>query len=187
MDELEKKVKAWILKNGYLFEMKVANLFKKSNFKVSQSLLYKDIDSNKLRELDIISYFNFKNNNLHNAQLERHKPFATRNAEVLHERTKALKENRFELLFPNLFDAGFNFVTALRETKDFAYSSILNTKVFSQGNSNVIPIVSSKNLENFIEQLKEDTLFFFDTYKKELNEVFLSNLVNKPPISFKIK
>ncbi|WP_343329762.1 hypothetical protein [Polaribacter staleyi] len=264
MNDLENKVKKWILKNGYPFEMKVANFFKKADFKVSQSVLYRDEDSSKLRELDIISYSNtvinnvwfnftfvveckkstdkpwvvFKNDNLHNPQLERYKPFTTRNAEILLNKTKVLKENKFELLFPNLFEAGFNLVTSLGQTKDLAYSSttsllkackyltekfnesksrscniyipliiiegilyesfldkkddlelievdyssILNTKVFSEGDSNIITIVSSKNLENFIDRVKEDTLLFFKTYKKEIEEVSLSN-----PTSIKVK
>tara|TARA_R110002049_G_scaffold63_6_gene384 strand:+ start:13108 stop:13914 length:807 start_codon:yes stop_codon:yes gene_type:complete len=265
MNELENKVKKWILKNGYPFEMKVANLFKKSNFKVSQSVLYKDEDTGKLRELDVISYSNvevnkvwfnftfvieckkstdkpwvvFKNDNLHNQQLERYKPFATRNAEILFKKTNALKNNKFELLFPNLLNSGFNLVTSLKESKDLAYSSttsllkackyltekfnestsvracniyipliiiegilyesfldienelklievdnssILNTKVFSEGNSNVITIVSSKNLENFIEKIKERTVLFFKTYEKEIEEVSISNPTNERPI-----
>lgn len=262
MNELEKKVKTWILKNGYPFEMKVANLFKKSKFKVSQSVLYKDIDTNKLRELDIISYSNieinnvwfnftfvveckkstdkpwvvFKNDNLNNPQLERYKPFATRNGEILINKAKVLKNKNFELLFPNLHKSGFNLVTSLKESKDLAYSSttsllkackyltekfndsnsvracniyipliviegilfesfldikdelilkevdyssILNTKVFSEGNSNVITIVSSKNLEEYIEKIKETTILFFKTYEKEIEEVSISNPTNE--------
>ena len=262
MNELEKKVKNWILKNGYPFEMKVASLFKKSGFRVSQSVLYKDEDTNKLRELDVISYLNivinnvwftftfvieckkstdkpwvvFKNDNLHNPQLERYKPFATRNAEILLDKTKAFKNDKFELLFPNLFNSGFNLVTSLKESKDLAYSSttsllkackyliekfnestsvracniyipliviegilyesfldiedklklievdnssILNTKVFSEGNSNVISIVSSKNLENYIDAIKKNTMLFFETYKKEIEEVSMSNPTNE--------
>ncbi len=258
MNELDKKVKNWILKNGYPFEMRVANLFKKSGFKVSQSILYKDEDTEKLRELDIISYFNtvvngvwfnftfvieckkstdkpwvvFKNESLHNSQLERYKPFATKNGEILIEKTEVLRNSKFQLLFPNLSDAGFNLVTALKESsKDLAYSSttsllkackyltdkfnesevkacniyipliiiegvlyesfldvedeltlrevnyssILNTKVFSEGNSNVITVISSKKIENYINKVKKTISLFFETYKKELESVSLSN------------
>ena len=267
MNELENKVKKWILKNGYPFEMKVANLFKKSDFKVSQSVLYKDEDTGKLRELDIISYSNvevnkvwfnftfvieckkstdkpwvvFKNENLHNQQLERYKPFATRNAEILLKKTNALKNNKFDLLFPNLLDSGFNLVTTLKESKDIAYSSttsllkackyltekfnettsvracniyipliiiegilyesfldvkdelklnevnyssILNTKVFSEGNSNVITIVSSSNLEDYIKEVKKKTLLFFETYEEEINEVSLTHPTNQKDYYF---
>lgn len=49
MNEKEGSLKKWILRNGYPFEMKVANLFQKKDFKITQSILYKDIDTNKYR------------------------------------------------------------------------------------------------------------------------------------------
>lgn len=58
MNELDKKVEKWILKNGYPFEMKVAQAFKSEGFHVSQSILYKDNDLNKYREIDIIAHTN---------------------------------------------------------------------------------------------------------------------------------
>ena len=152
MDEKEKRIKNWIFKNGYPFEMKVASLFQKKDFKITQSILYKDSDTNKYRELDIIAYYGklvngvsfnfsfvieckkstdkpwlvFKNDKLINSKLDRFKPIATKNAEILFKNSKVNNNNQFNNLFPNINNAGYNVVIAFRDNKDVAYSSSLS-------------------------------------------------------------
>ncbi|QTE23174.1 hypothetical protein [Polaribacter cellanae] len=152
MNEKEASLKKWILKNGYPFEMKVANLFQKKGFKITQSILYKDIDTNKYRELDIIAYYGkiingvsfnfsfvieckkstdkpwivFKNDNLINSKLNRFKPFATRNAEILFENSNVNENLQFNNIFPDINSAGYNVVIAYRDSKDIAYNSSLS-------------------------------------------------------------
>ena len=53
---LEEKIKDWLFKGGLPFEMEVANLFLNAGFMVAQSIYYKDPESNKFRETDIIAF-----------------------------------------------------------------------------------------------------------------------------------
>lgn len=261
MNEKEKSLKNWIFKNGYPFEMKVANLFQKKDFKITQSILYKDIDTNKYRELDIIAYYGkivngvsfnfsfvieckkstdkpwlvFKNNKLINSKLDRFKPFATRNAEILFNNSKVNENKQFNNIFPDINNAGYNVVIAYRDNKDLAYNSSLsllkacsyiknkfnssllkqcnfyipliviegelydarlnveeeidfklvnsstfmNTKIFNEEDSTTITIASSKNLNYFIDDLKQSIDLFFENYNKEIESVSLSNPINK--------
>ena len=152
MNEKEKSLKNWILKNGYPFEMKVANLFQKKGFKITQSIFYKDIDTNKYRELDILAHygklindvsFNFcfvieckksiekpwivlKNDKLINSKLERFKPFATRNAKILYDKSRVNEGDKFNNIFPDLSEAGYNAIIAYKDIKDTAYDSSLS-------------------------------------------------------------
>ena len=64
MEEKEKRIKNWVLKNGYPFEMKVANLFQKKGFKITQSIHYKDFDTKKYRELALKYHPDKGNNNI---------------------------------------------------------------------------------------------------------------------------
>lgn len=149
MDEKGKRIKNWVLKNGYPFEMKVANLFQKNDFKITQSIYYKDVDTNKNREVDIIAYYNkivnnvsfsfsfvieckkstdkpwlvFKNDKLINPKLNRFKPFATNNASLLFDNIDLVNDRDFYKIFPNINKAGYNVVIAFKESKDVAYSS----------------------------------------------------------------
>ena len=50
------KIKNWINKGGFPFEMKVAKAFKKSDFQIGQSIMFKDVDTEKYRETDIIAH-----------------------------------------------------------------------------------------------------------------------------------
>ena len=152
MNEKEKSLKKWILKNGYPFEMKVANLFQKKGFKITQSILYNDIETNKYREIDIISYYGkvingvsfnfsfvieckkstdkpwlvFKNDKLINSKLDRFRPFATRSAEILFNKTNVDENQQFNNMFPDINNAGYNVVIAYRDGKDVAYNSSLS-------------------------------------------------------------
>lgn len=270
MDEKEKRIKKWILKNGYPFEMKVANLFQKKGFKITQSILYKDSDTNKYRELDIIAYYGklinnvsfnfsfvieckkstdkpwivFKNDKLVNSKLDRFNPISTRNAEILFKNTKANNNHKLNILFPDINNAGYNIVIAFRDNKDIAYSSSLsllkacsfirdkfndsllrqcnfyipllviegelydarlnlkeeidfelvdsstfmNTKIFKEEDSTTISIASSNKLNYFIDDLKNSIDLFFEKYKKEMQEIALSQPTNNFNVnSFKFR
>lgn len=54
-DNLDKKVKDWLMKHGYPFELFVASVFQKEGFYVSQSLYYLDPDLNQSREIDVVA------------------------------------------------------------------------------------------------------------------------------------
>lgn len=152
MDEKKNSLKKWIFKNGYPFEMKVASLFQEKGFNLTQSILYKDNDLNKYRELDIIAYYGklvngvsfnfsfvieckksidkpwlvFKNDNLINSKLNRFKPFATKNAELLIDNIGKSKDYELNYLFPETNNSGYNVVIAYKDKSDLAYSSSLS-------------------------------------------------------------
>jgi hypothetical protein len=151
MNELEKKVEKWILKNGYPFEMKVAQAFKSEGFHVSQSILYKDNDLNKYREIDIIAHTNkfvngvwinltyvveckkstdkpwvvFKNKDLFNLQSKRYKILGSKNSDKLISKIpeEKRKDENLKFIFPSISECGYNVVTAFKESKDLAYSA----------------------------------------------------------------
>ncbi|WP_312356464.1 hypothetical protein [Empedobacter sp.] len=50
------KIKEWINKNGYPLEMYTSRIFKNNGFNVAQSLYYKDISTEKYREIDILAH-----------------------------------------------------------------------------------------------------------------------------------
>lgn len=56
MDDLSKKIGDWLERQGYPFEMYVAQQFQKLGFSVNQSVYYKDEESGKFREIDVIAY-----------------------------------------------------------------------------------------------------------------------------------
>jgi hypothetical protein len=60
MNELKKKVKSWLESQGYPLEMYVAKKFAEFGFDIGQSVYYKDIETGKSREIDVIAfkYFN---------------------------------------------------------------------------------------------------------------------------------
>lgn len=53
---MENKIKEWLLKGGFPFEMEVSNMFIDAGFMVAQSIYYKDSDEGKYRETDIVAY-----------------------------------------------------------------------------------------------------------------------------------
>lgn len=53
---LDNKVKDWIQKTGFPFEMEVANAFVNAGFMVAQSVYYRDNELGKYREADIIAH-----------------------------------------------------------------------------------------------------------------------------------
>lgn len=54
--EVEAKLKNWISKGGFPLEMRVADAFSDKGFTVSQSVYYRDPDSNKFRESDVVAF-----------------------------------------------------------------------------------------------------------------------------------
>jgi hypothetical protein len=262
MNEKEKQIKNWILKNGYPLEMRVANLFQKKGFKVTQSIFYKDSDTQKLRELDVIAYLShpfkdkvlnfsfmieckkstdkpwliFKNENLINYKLDRYKPFTTKNASHLLNKFEGKIDSSLELLFPEIRKSGYNTVVAFKEIKDSAYSSymnllkackyltekidesiqnqcnfyvpiivvegelydvyldsedelkfkqvshssMMNTKVFSEGNSSIVNIVSSYNLSDYIDNLGTQVKLFFKLFTNNIGSDYPADDIVKP-------
>ena len=65
MDELQKNqmsdpkgfVRNYLSRNGYPFEMLVAKEFKAAGFEIYQSVIYKDKETGKDREIDVVAYF----------------------------------------------------------------------------------------------------------------------------------
>lgn len=56
MDEkLNKNIIAWLEKQGYSLEMKVADYFSEKQFHVNLSTYYEDIQSNTFREIDVVA------------------------------------------------------------------------------------------------------------------------------------
>lgn len=252
-------IKNWILKNGYSFEMIVAKSFKKFAFNVSQSILYKDKNTEKYREIDIIAHINheinnvwfnltfvveckktidkpwivFKNKELFNLKSSRYDVLCSNNAKSLLSKINP-KSKELELIFPSIIDSGYNVVTAFKENKDLSYSAkssllnacehlvnksnqsnlrfcniyipiiaiegelydafldvdediklikvdystIVNTKSFDDTSSSVITIVSSENLETYIENLKKNSESFFKQYIDEMEEISISKPIN---------
>lgn len=147
-DKIE-NIKAWINKNGYPFEMQVAKSFKKSGFEISQSILYKDFETEKYRETDLIAHttksvngiwFNitfvveckkttdkpwiiFSNKDLYTVQYNKYPIIASTNAN--HLINHIFKNNDFKspLIFPKIVNSGYNIVTAFSEKSDIAYSA----------------------------------------------------------------
>lgn len=56
---LQDKLKAWLVKTGYPFEMEIAKCLQAANFGVMQSEYFEDEDSGKWRETDVIAYEQF--------------------------------------------------------------------------------------------------------------------------------
>lgn len=59
MEQLEKtmKVKEWIEKTGYPFEIQLTKMLRKQGFSADISVPYRDINSNILREIDIVAEY----------------------------------------------------------------------------------------------------------------------------------
>ncbi len=138
-----------IKKNGYPFEMLVAKSFRKSGFKISQSILYKDFETEKYRETDLIAHttksvngvwFNitfvveckkttekpwiiFTNKDLYTVQNNKYPILASTNANRLINHIS--KNNKFKspLIFPKIINSGYSIVTAFNEKSDIAYSA----------------------------------------------------------------
>jgi len=142
-------IKNWIEKNGYPFEMLVAKSFKDAGFQISQSVLFKDEETGKYRETDIIAHetknienvwFNvsfiieckkstdkpwvvLKNLNQYTLLNKRYPVLISRNGNKLIELIQSKNSYKSELLFPNIKNSGYNIVTAFSSKSDSAYSA----------------------------------------------------------------
>jgi hypothetical protein len=150
MTDLEKRLTEWIDKGGFPFEMKVANSFIKNGFSVTQSVYYRDSDTGKLRETDIIAtqsklinnvWLNFsfvveckkttdkpwvvlRNDGL--KVLQQHLPiYHTNNASQFVAKTRNQKEFKSDLLFRNETKFGYSVQPAFGGNgKDASYEAI---------------------------------------------------------------
>jgi len=57
MTDAKTTVKEYLSKNGFPFEMRVAKQFRQAGFETYQSMLYKDVESGKDREIDVAAYY----------------------------------------------------------------------------------------------------------------------------------
>ena len=57
MGDAKDAVKQYLSKNGFPFEMRVAKYFREAGFETYQSMLYKDVESGKDREIDVNAYY----------------------------------------------------------------------------------------------------------------------------------
>jgi hypothetical protein len=53
--DLREKVAGWLEKEGYPLEMKVAHAFRRRNFRVQQGHFFKDPNTDKVREIDVLA------------------------------------------------------------------------------------------------------------------------------------
>ncbi|MEG9329229.1 hypothetical protein V6B16_14915 [Salinimicrobium catena] len=149
MSDKKQNIKNWIEKNGYPFEMMVAKSFKKAGFEISQSVLFKDEETGKYRETDIIAHeskniekvwFNisfiveckksndkpwiiFKNNEQYTLLNKIYPVLITKNGNILIDSITKNSQFRSPLLFPEIKDSGYNIVTAFNSKSDTAYSA----------------------------------------------------------------
>lgn len=63
-EEFHKNIKNWLYKSGYDLEMKVAQKFSNADFHISQPYFYEDLNTKKIREIDIWSSKSKKQNNI---------------------------------------------------------------------------------------------------------------------------
>lgn len=150
MSEINTKILDWIKKGGFPLEMKVAKSFIKAGFDVVQSVYYMDIESEKLRETDIIATKSLLINRVWvniafviecKSTLE--KPwvilindglkyyhdelpiYITNNGRKFIEATKKNDEYRSDFLFRNRRKIGYSLVTAFnKEGKEPSYEAI---------------------------------------------------------------
>lgn len=253
MNNLEDKIRDWINKNGYPFEMEVARIFQESGFQTSQSILYKDRISEKYRETDLIAFMTkcindvwvnltfvveckkttdkpwiiFKNKKMYSLEGWKYPHFASKNAKKLINEILASDNFQHSSIFPKTVESGYNIAVAFNEKSDMAYQAtqsiistceflvnssnnsdkkflniyipivaiegklyeaflqttndlainninhtiMVTTKSFEEHNSNIINIISSDNLEEYISRLYEECEEFYLKYSKEIDTI----------------
>jgi len=159
------KIKSWINKNGYPFEMRVAKSFRKAGFEISQSILYKDSETDKYRETDLIAHKTkaingvwlnitfiieckktidkpwiiFSNKELYTVNNNKYPILASTNANILINHIEKNNPFKSPLIFPEIINSGYNIVTAFSEKNDIAYSasqSVIKACEYLVSNSN---------------------------------------------------
>ena len=149
MSEKINKIRDWINKGGFPFEMKVAKIFNESGFQIGQSVLFRDSDTEKYRETDIIAFitksiedvwFNItfiieckkiinkpwivlKKSPSYKVHKEKILTFGSNNAMELIQKISKNKRFQSPLIFPNISECGYNVVTAFSEKNDSSYAA----------------------------------------------------------------
>lgn len=147
------KIEEWLEKSGFPLELKVARLFSKYNFAVGQSISYQDLNTEKVRDTDVLAYktqeFNgvwvnlafvveckksvdkpwiaFMNDQVMNLTKDSFPILATRNGGKLLKEIKTKSDFRSPLIFPNHSRVGYSITRAFGDGKDMAYSAIQST------------------------------------------------------------
>lgn len=260
MSEKIIKIKNWINKGGFPFEMKVAKAFKNSDFQIGQSILFKDVETEKYRETDIIAYYTkgmgdvwfnltfvieckkitgkpwivLKSDSPYQIQKGKPPVYGSRNAQILIKKVSENKNYRSPLLFPDLSDYGYNVITAFSDKNDTSYSasqsvikateylvkksnesnnrfcniyipiiaidgelyegrlnneseieleaanvsSFISNKSFEENGLNILTVVTSSEIENYVKQLRKDCELFFENYIKEIEAISKTNPTN---------
>lgn len=149
---MQDKIKDWLLKGGFPFEMKVSNMFIDAGFSVAQSVYYKDIEEGKYRETDILAYrcqiingvfvnitfvieckssldkpwIILKNDRLSNSIDEHNKIFYSDRFKTSFNKIKE-SSLKSDLIFKNNVKYGYSLVTAFNNGNDRAYEAIQTT------------------------------------------------------------
>jgi hypothetical protein len=208
MSDKKQKIKNWIEQNGYPFEMIVAKSFKEAGFEISQSVLFKDEETGKYRETDIIAHetknirnvwFNisfiveckksnekpwiiFKNNEQYTLLNKKYPVLITKNGNILIDSIIRNSQYRSPLLFPPIKDSGYNIVTAFNTKSDAAYAasqSVIKACEYLLSKSNE----SSKKFCNLYVPVIAIEGELYESYlnsdnKLELNEVDSSSIIS---------
>jgi len=147
---MEEKIKKWLLEGGFPLEMKLSNILLDNEFEVAQSIYFRDSESNKFRETDIIAskfinknglwiYITFvieckksndkpwvilMNKGITN-QIENQLPiYHTQNAQIFLLQTNKETDFKSDLLFRNNREFGYTLQTAFNKGVDRSYESI---------------------------------------------------------------
>ncbi len=149
---MENRIKEWLMKGGFPFEMEISNLFLDADFTVAQSVYYKDLDENKYRETDIIAHrcrningvfvnltfvieckssldkpwIVLKNDRLSNSIEEDNRIYYSNKFKLAMSLIKNSK-NKSDLIFKNNTKYGYALVSAFNQGNDKAYESIQTT------------------------------------------------------------
>lgn len=150
MSDKLKNIRSWLNKNGYPLEMKVAKILKEKGFEIGQSILYKDNETGKYRETDIIAHITKNINNVwfnltfvfeckktiekpwvafinktEEKNLTNTPPiFGSRNAQLLFQQIIKNNNYRSPTIFPDLKKYAYNLVSSHNENKDLAYNAM---------------------------------------------------------------
>lgn len=147
---MEDKIISWISKGGFPLEMRLSKALSGGGFDVVQSVYYRDEESNKYRETDIVAskyiklknrwihvtfiieckkitdkpWVVFKNKELSNISNNKLPVYHTENAFAFFENTENEGEFKSDLLYKNNRDLGYSVQTAFNPGVDKSYESI---------------------------------------------------------------
>ncbi|WP_159473621.1 hypothetical protein [Chryseobacterium sp. 18068] len=149
MSEKISKIREWLNKGGFPFEMNVAKIFNESGFQIGQSVLFRDSETAKYRETDIIAFitkgiddvwFNItfvieckkitnkpwiilKKSPSYKIHKEKILTFGSNNAMELIQKISKNTSFQSPLIFPNILECGYNVVTAFSDKNDSSYAA----------------------------------------------------------------